>query len=909
MIKKIFLGFGVLIVLFLAAMVITPIIFKDDIQKALDEQIAANIDAKVFYDTDAFGLSLFKSFPSLSVSVGKFGVAGNEPFENDTLAYIGNFRLDINVMSAIKGERIIINNILLDEPAIKVRVLADGQANYDIAKASAEEAPEEVLEEAADTTSTDIQIAIKKWEIRNGDIAYIDQAGNMAAYLEGLNHEGSGDFTLEVYDITTSTIIEKVSFLYEGTSYLSNKTFKADLILNMDLANMKFIFKENSVSLNAFGFGFDGFVSMPTEDIEMDITFAGKEMDLKGLLSLIPGAYQEYLDGITAGGQIGFDGYVKGVYNESSMPQVAANLQVDNGAIKYAEYPVPIEELTVRAGFDYPSADLRDFSFTVDNFSMLVDGEKSSASLLFKDLEDFFWDFQFEGNLDIGKLTKIIPVEGMDLEGKVNAALQTSGRMSDVEAERYDKLPTSGNMSLTGFKYTSEDLPQGFGIENTAMQFNPEAITLSNFKGNAGRTDLNMSGEIRNYMEYALGEDATLVGRFDFSSSIVDINEWMVAEDTVVTEEPVDTTALEVVRIPTNIDFVLASSIDKMLYDNLSIDDFAGGVIIQDGAIRLDKVNFNLLSGYFEMNGAYETVPEDPLYNFDFQIKELSIPDAYNAFSTVQQLAPFTEDMTGKFSTGLQIGGSLLQDMSPDYNTMQGFGMVSVIEGALNNVELLSQAQGFTGGNFLGDTDGTVSLKDVLMQVEIKDGRVYVKPFQMNIGKYKVDVEGSNGVAGDLDYAMTVLEVSTGAAGQAVSSLISSVAGVNNVVSSKLDISLGVTGTFDDPKVKFLGAKPSKGSGGSTGKSAVDAAKQRAREELRAAREKARQETAKRKAEAEAAAKKKAAEAEQKAKEEAKRLEDKAKAEAKKLVPEKSVDKAKDKVKGLLGGKKKKKNG
>ena len=537
MIKKIFLGFVVLIVLVLAAMVIVPVIFKDDIQKALDEQIAANVDAQVFYDTDAFGLSLFKSFPSLSVSVGKFGVAGNAPFENDTLAYVGNFRLDINVMSAIKGEKIIINNILLDEPAITVKVLADGKANYDIAKSTSEEAPEEIVEEADTTaTSTDIQIAIKKWEIRNGNIAYIDQAGNMAAYLEGLNHEGAGDFTLEVFDITTSTIIEKVSFLYEGTSYLSNKTFKADLILNMDLANMKFTFKENSVALNAFGFGFDGFVSMPSDDIEMDITFAGKEIDLKGILSLIPGAYQEYLDGISAGGQIGFDGYVKGVYNESSMPQVAANLQVDNGAIKYAEYPIPIEELTVRAGFEYPSADLKDFSFTVDNFSMLVDGEKSSASLLFKDLEDYFWDFQFEGNLDIGKLTQIIPVEGMDLEGKVNAALQTSGRMSDVEAERYDKLPTSGNMSLDGFKYTSPDLPQGFGIESTAMQFNPEAITLSNFKGNAGRTDLNMSGEIRNYLEYALGEDATLVGRFDFSSSMVDINEWMTEEDTVVVE-------------------------------------------------------------------------------------------------------------------------------------------------------------------------------------------------------------------------------------------------------------------------------------------------------------------------------------------------------------------------------------
>jgi len=907
MLKKIFIGLFIFIVLILGTMVAIPIIFKDDIQKALDEQVEANLNAKVFYDTDAFSLSLFRSFPSLSVAIGNFGIMGVESFDQDTLVSIGSFELSLDVMSVINGEQIRINNVLLDRPHIKVKVLKDGKANYDIAKASEETPEEEEIEEATNEASADVSLTVKKWEIRDGDISYVDEAGNMAAYLAGLNHQGAGDFTLDVFDITTATVIESVSFNYDGTTYLSNKTFTADLILNMDLANMKFIFKENAISLNAFGFGFDGFVSMPNENIEMDVTFEGKEIDLKGILSLIPGAYQEDLDGITAGGAIGFDGYVKGIYSESSMPQVAANLQIDNGSIKYAEYPIPIEELTVRAGFDYPSADLKDFTFMVDNFSMLVDGEKSSASLIFKDLEDYFWDFQFDGNLDIGKLTKIIPVEGMDLEGQVNAKLQTSGRMSAVEAEQYDKLPTSGSATLTSFKYTSEDLPQGFGIQKTEMQFDPEAIRLASFQGNAGRTDLNMSGEISNYMEYALQEEAMLKGRFDFSSKIVDLNEWMTEEEVVEEEEPLDTTSLEVVRIPMNIDFVLESKIEKLVYDNLDINNFGGKVLVQEGAIRLENVNFNLLDGYFEMNGGYETVTEDPLYDFGLQIKELSIPQAYKAFASIQQLAPFTEKMTGKFSTDFQIAGSLLQDMSPDYNTMQGLGVITVIDGALNDVELLSKASGFTGGNFLKDNDGTVNLKDVLLQTEIRDGRVYVQPFQMNIGKYDVAVEGSNGVAGDLDYSLTVLKVPTGAAGQAVNSLISSVAGVKNAVSTSLDISLGVEGTFDDPKVKFLGAKPS--DGGNSGKSATNAAKEKALKEIREAKRKAKEEALRKKREAKAIADKKKAEAEQKAKAEAQKLEQKAKEQLNNVVPDKEVDKAKDKIKGLIGGKKKKKNG
>ena len=258
-----------------------------------------------------------------------------------------------------------------------------------------------------------------------------------------------------------------------------------------------------------------------------------------------------------------------------------------------------------------------------------------------------------------------------------------------------------------------------------------------------------MRGEIRNYLAYALQEEATLVGVFDFQSDHVNVDEWMVAEEEETTEEvneetqgetEVDTTAVEVARIPTNIDFVLTSSIEQLVYDNLSIDNFAGQVIVRDGALRLNQVNFKLLDGYFEMNGAYESVPIEPLYDFDLAIKELSIPKAFASLEMVKKLAPFAEKMTGDFSTDFQIDGSLLQDMSPNYETMHGYGLLNVANAALQEVKLLNTVSGFTGGNLLKGKDEKVTLKDVLMQTEIKEGRVFVKPFDLGIAGYKASI-------------------------------------------------------------------------------------------------------------------------------------------------------------------------
>lgn len=899
--KKVLIFIFSLVGLLLLAMALVPVFFKDDIQKALDEQLANNLNARIYYSTDAFSLSLFRNFPNLSVAVGNFGVVGVDKFETDTLAAIGSFELTIDIMSAISGEKIVIKNVLLDDPLFNVHVLPDGSANYDIAKAS-EETPVET-EQETETESPEIAIVVEKWQIKDGEIDYVDLSSSISLLLDGLNHEGSGDFTLEVFDLTTSTTIDEASFAYGDEVYLDRKTISADLTLNMDLANMKFIFRDNKLAVNQFGLGVDGFVNMPGEDIEMDITFEGKDIDLKSILSLIPGSYQSYLDGITAGGTIGFDGYVKGTYNENSMPQVAANLSVANGSMKYSEYPIPVEQLTVQAGFEYPSADLKDFSFTVETFSVLVDGEKTSASLLFQDLEDYYWDFKLDGNMDLEKITKIVPLEGMELAGKINAKLASSGRMSDVEKENYKNLATSGSMSIQDFSYSSPDLPQGFGIAKSEASFNPEEITLASFQGNAGNTDLNLSGKIGHYLDYALGEDATLTGVFDFNSSLVDINEWMTEEDTVVVEE--DTTALEVVRIPINIDFELNSSITKMVYSTYDINDFKGSVLIKDGSLIMEQVQFELLDGSFEMSGAYETIPEEPLYDFALGIKDLSIPRAFEGFETIKTLAPFAEKMTGKFSTDFQIGGSLLQDMSPNYNTMQGLGLINVANAALNDVKLLSTVSGFAGGNALKDNDGTVTLKDVLLQTEIKDGRVFVKPFEMTIGGYKTGVEGSNGIAGDLDYTMTVKEVATGAAGSALNSLASSTLGINNAISTKVDIDLGVGGTFLDPKAKFKGLRPS--GGGSSGGSAKDLAAARAKEELKKAQAKAREEARKREAEARRLAdqKKKEAEAKLKAEQEAAKKKLAEEKNAASETAKKEVNKAKDKVKNLFGKKKK----
>lgn len=916
--KKFLLIIAVIFAILIAAIVAIPVFFKDHIRKAIDDAMAENLNARVYYDTNDLSLSLIKSFPDLSVSIGNFGIVGVEEFEQDTLASIGNFLVTLDIMSIVSGNQIAVEKILLDKPNILIKVLPDGKANYDIAKASENASPEEenTSDEKGEESASEVSIGIKEWTISEGKVVYDDQSMQFNTTLLGLNHQGTGDFTLDVFDLKTNTTIDNASLGFEGVEYVSNKSLAADVTLNMNLGEMMFTFKENEIAVNKFAMQVDGFLSMPGEDINMDLSFGGKDISLKSILSLIPGVYQEYLDGVTASGAIDFDGYVKGTFNEKSMPKVAANLGVNNGSVRYEEVAIPIDEINIQTNFNYPSADLRETSFNVNKFSMLVDGEPVSAYLKFKNLENYHWDFGLDGNIDLQKITKVVPLEDMKLLGKINAQLKTSGKMSDLEAEKYDQLPTSGNVQVSDFLFESKDLPKPFSISKADLAFDPAEITLKEFYAKSGNSDFSLKGKVNNYLGFVLSENEKLVGQLAFNSNLIDVNEWIPEdsseegqsdETSENTEETEDNVTTEAVKIPENIDFTLASSIGKIAYANMPITNFQGKILVRDGAIILDKNTFNLLDGNFELLGSYVTKDLDnPKYDLQFKIKDLSISSAFESFETIQKYVPIAKQVSGRFSTDFKVNGLLGKDMMPISDAINLKGLVNVAQATLDKgtfVQKLSQVAALkTGAKTSEEKTKKISIKDVLINTKIENGRMYIEPFDLKVGGQQAVLGGNNGLDGSLDYSMLLKDVSTGQIGNALNSALSSLTGGSKLISDKININLGIGGTSENPSVKLLGTSNADGSEGGAGASVkqqlssqVDEQKKKAEAELARKKEEAKAELARQKAAAEAKARKAAEElaAKKKAAEDSIR----AAIEAKKKAAEEA---AKSKIKGFF---------
>jgi uncharacterized protein involved in outer membrane biogenesis len=523
----------------------------------------------------------------------------------------------------------------------------------------------------------------------------------------------------------------------------------------------------------------------------VDATVAAK-LNLAELSKMFP------MEGLEMKGSYAVNLNAKGIYDslKKTIPAIDAAMSLASGYVKSKEFPLPLQDMHFTSTVKNTSGKLAETFITVKDFSVLMDGEKFSADLLLQNLDDYTWDLKAKGGIDIEKMTKLFPVEGMTLAGKVKADIETKGKYSDVQAERYDKLPTSGTASLKDFKYVTKDLPT-VTLSQAGMVFDPKKIELQNVNGTIGKSDFNVSGSVLNYLGYIFGKNETIKGVVNFNSTLLDLNEFM--SDT---EEPAaaDTAALSVIPVPQNIDFLLKSNVKTVKLMNYTMTNASGDVLVKDGVANLSGLKFNMLGGGFVVDGTYNTKDiAHPKYDLGLKIENVSMKEASSASSLVSTYAPIAGMVNGNFSTDFKISGELLKDMMPNMATVNGGGLIKIAQAALKDSKLVS---GITSLTKLSDAN-EVTMKDVLMSAAIKDGRLSVKPFDVKFGNYKTTITGSTGIDQSIDYTLK-MDVPAGKLGTQLNGFLADKTGAKTDPNGNVPVTIGLGGSVTSPSPKLI---------------------------------------------------------------------------------------------------------
>jgi hypothetical protein len=475
---------GIVLIALIAAAFLIPVLFKKQITTLVKKEINKSLVAKV--DFKDVSLSLFLHFPRISISLDELSVVGTNEFAKDTLISAKKLDASVNLISAIKGKDIKVYGVFLESPRIHALMNKEGKANWDISR------PDNDTTSLADTSPSEFKMNLQKYEIKNGYLYYKDESADISAEISNLDHEGSGDFTADIFTLKTKTKADNAGFIYTSIPYLNNAKAEIDADVQIDNTNSKYTFKTESIKLNNLNLNAEGFFQLVNDSTyNMDIKFKTPSNEFKDILSLIPGIYKKDFDKIKTSGQAAFNGFVKGTYSPQQMPAYDVNLDVTNGFFQYPDLPKPVKNIQLAILASNPDGKPDNAVIDISKGHVEMDNEPFDFRLLFRNPETSkFIDAAIKGKLDLANLSKFVKLEkGTNLAGLVWADAFVRGDMSALQNQE-GNFNAGGFFDIKNLFYSSAAFPQP--IQNGNMK-----VQLVNNGGIADNTSVDItSGHI-----------------------------------------------------------------------------------------------------------------------------------------------------------------------------------------------------------------------------------------------------------------------------------------------------------------------------------------------------------------------------------------------------------------------------
>jgi hypothetical protein len=784
--RKLVIGIAVALTFVIIVLAALPYLFRDRIAARVRAEIAKSVNADVRWGS--VGIGLLRNFPNVTFRLNDLAVINQKPFEGDTLVAMRQFDVVLDLASVLRnvmsGGSIVVREVGMQRPVARLRVLKDGTANWDIMK--------EQPAKAADTSKA-LAVSLRHLAVDDADITFDNRQSDLAAALAGLNVDLNGDFTQDRFDLGTRVKADDVTVRFAGMTYLDEVAVGLDTDVGADMRAKRFTFDDDQLRLNDLVLAFNGSVGLGDENTALDLTFSTPSTEFGEILSLIPAVYAKDFDKVQTSGTMSVKGKVRGEYGPKAFPALALRAKVDNGSFRYPDLPLPARDIALDLAVDNPGGNVDRTVVKLDRFHVVIGQRPLDARLVLSTpVSDPEVQLSAKGALDLADVRRTVKLEKMkELAGLVAANFTVHTKKSWVDAGQFDKVSASGILAASHVKASGDALPHPLSVDTTQLRFTPRRVELPTFVAQIGSSDVRANGSLENLIGYVLRDDV-LRGQATVASNKFDLDEWRSKEES------------QIIPVPRNVDFTLGFSAKQVLYGKLDIADARGRVLVKDQRATLDDFRMNMLGGGVLANGYYETTtPAKPTFAFDVDVDSVDIPTAFSSLATVQRLVPLAKYARGKFSSKLALEGPLAENMMPVFDVLSGNGQFATAGVAIQDFPPLEK---------LADAIHVEQLRDPVMRAikaafTIQKGRLFVKPFDVNVGNVAMTVSGSNGIDQSLDYDLA-LAVPTSLLGSSANQAISKLAenagraGIDFRSAEAVSIGVKVTGTITDPAVR-----------------------------------------------------------------------------------------------------------
>lgn len=450
-------------------------------------------------------------------------------------------------------------------------------------------------------------------------------------------------------------------------------------------------------------------------------------------------------------------------------------VNITDGSVKSLKYPdIPIENInlhtTVTSIKGTPQdlvVKLNPVAFEVANIPFKVEGR-------LENLDDFVYDLKTQGNLDLGKITKLFPIPDVEISGKINTNLMVKGSQKDLTNKNFENLKNGGQLVAENIEIRSSNFPEPFRMRQGIFKFFNDNMRLENIHATYGSSDLTLNGTIKNIIKFIHGKHylrqkkQQFEAEFDLQSNHINADDFLkimavytekqYAEDSAETHNVVADTIRQynpraenytgVILIPRRTNLKITTHIKQIEFSGYKIQKFDGLLEVKDRQMHVRNAGLQIAGTNVAMAGTYKpSHPRLAKYDATFKASNFDIQRAYNEIPIFQQMVSMAKDAYGIASLEYNLAGSIDENMDADFRSIAGEGTLTLEDIKFKNFKLLNQVAKKADAADLEKA----AFNKIDIHSTIKDNVMTITPVTMKMSAFRGKLEGQVTMDGKLN--------------------------------------------------------------------------------------------------------------------------------------------------------------
>lgn len=701
---------------------------KDKIIGLATEQLNHYLNSRVEV-SEKIDLEIIEHFPEIAVVFHNVTWFGSVPFEQDTLAKLGELHMAFNAYDIWQG-RYRLHKIRLASGYIDLKTNKEGATNYLVFKPT------------KDSANSAAEIDIRKIELQNIGLRWNDAKNIQHYFLQSHRLEASLNILDKDYRIRLNGDLHSHSMSSSGITFLKGKDVRIESELKFNTEHELLSISACKLSLGGHWYDLSGSLDIK-QDLLGDFHLKSRHNSFQSILSLLPGKLSEPWKKYQTKGEVSFEAIMRGKMKGHHKPHIAVYFISKNASFYDPEIKEQLSQIQIKGEFQNGSAaSLETSELRLDTFSFVMRGKPFTGKLLYRNFDNPYLNTSIKGEVDLDAVHDFFPLPEVEyIKGLLSFDLRFDGNIKDLErGGDFAKIKTGGHLHLYNGEIKSTRHPLTFYDMEARLAFDQNDIRIDSLMARFGKSDIQLKGKAANLIRAIALPNQDLHLKTTITSTSLDLDSLMAWR---VSVKDSGSTGIRDLLWSTHL------NCQSVTYGKVKAEKVKAHIHYHAPKIEVEE--YSLMQSGGTMKGGFQMLSiQDGSYRFSGQtdFDKIDVTQLFQSFDDFGQDFLTSQHISGKLNAQLNFYFELDPKLNIIESSVACQADVTIKEGRLKDFAPMKELSKFMEESELMD----IRFSDLSNRIMVSNRWVYIPEMLIQSSAANLQIAGEHSFDNQFSY-------------------------------------------------------------------------------------------------------------------------------------------------------------